>query len=83
MIAVDVARAIMIDGRRSDLVVFVDVDNCCTGCDGCNNYAAQRIVKKVIIRDEILYFLLLAEDLALQVGIVVGVEQVIVSFCKT
>ena len=42
----------------------------------------------MIIRDEILYFLLLAEasesfDLALQVGFVVGIEKVIVLVCKT
>ena len=46
------------------------------------------MVKKVIITEEILYFLLVAEasesiDLALQVCFVVGVEQVIVLVCKT
>ena len=88
LIAVDIARAMMIDWGRSDVVVFVDVDNCCTSCDGCNNHAARRIVKKVIIRDEILYFLLLAEasesfDLALQVGFVVGVTNDLPSVLKS
>ena len=46
LIAVDVARAMMIDWGRSDVVVFVDVDDSCTSCDGCNNHAARRIVKK-------------------------------------
>ena len=89
MIAVVLARAMMIDrGRSSDVVVFVDIDDCCTSCDGCNNHAARRMVKKVIIRNEVLYFLLVAEasesfDLALQVGFVVGVEQVIFLVCRT
>ena len=91
LIAVVVARAMMIDrGRSSDVVIFVDIDDCCTSCDGCNNHAAQRIVKKVIIRDEIFYFLLLllAEasesfDLVLQVSFVVGIEEVIVSVYRT
>ena len=79
----------MIDrGRISDVVVFVNIDDCCTSCDGCNNHAARRMAKKVMIRDEILYFLLVAEasesfDLALQVSFVVGVEQVIVLVCRT
>ena len=87
MIAVDVARAMVIDWGRSNVVVFVDVDDCCTSCDGCSNHADRRMVKKVIIRDEILYFLLLAKaseglGLALQVVFVVSVEHVIVSVCK-
>ena len=87
LIAVDVAWAMMIDWGRSNVVVFVDVDDRCTSCDGCNNHADRRMVKKVIIRDEILYFLLLAKaseslGLALQVVFVVGVGQVIVLVCK-
>ena len=27
------------------VVVFVDIDGCCTSCDGCNNHAARRMVK--------------------------------------
>ena len=88
MIGVDAVQTMVIDGGESDVVVFVDVDDSCTSCDGCNNHAARRMVKKVIIREEILYFLLVAEasesfDLALQVSFVVGVEQVIVSVCRT
>ena len=89
LIAVVVARAMMIDrGRSSDVVFFVDIDDCCNSCDGCNNHAARRIIKKVIIRDEILYFLLVDEasesfDLALQISFVVGVGRVIVSVCRT
>ena len=87
LIGVDAVRTMVIDGGESDVVVFVDVDDSCTSCDGCNNHAARRIVKKVIIRDDILYFLLLAEasesfGLALQVIFVVVVEQVIVLVCK-
>ena len=60
------------------VVVFVDIDGCFTSCDGCNNHAAHRMVKKVIIREEILYLLLVAEasesfSLALQVSFVVSV----------
>ena len=70
------------------VVVFVDIDGCFTSCDGCNNHAARRMVKKGIIRDEIMCFLLLGEasgsfSLALQIFFVVGVELVIISVCKT
>ena len=52
------------------VVAFVDIDGRCTSCDGCNNHAARRMVKKVIIIKEILYFLLVGKasesiDLAL------------------
>ena len=89
LIAVVVARAMMIDrGRSNDVFFFVDINDCCINCDGCNNHAARRIIKKVIIRDEILYFLLVDEasesfDLALQISFVVGVGRVIVSVCRT
>ena len=88
MIGVDAVRTMVIDGGESDVVVFVDDNDSCTSCDGCNNHAARRMVKKVIIRDEIMCFLLLGEasgsfSLALQIFFVVGVELVIISVCKT
>ena len=88
MIGVDAVWTMVIDGGESDVVVFVDVDDSCTSCDGCNNHAARRMVKKVIIRDEIMCFLLLGEasgsfSLALQIFFVVGVEPVTILVCKT
>ena len=76
-------------GRCVEAVVgFVDDDDCFTSCDGCSNHAARRMVKKVIITKAILYFLLVGKasesiDLALQVFFVVGVEQFIVSVCRS
>ena len=73
-------------GRYGDVVVFVGISR--TSCDGCNSHVARKMVKKVIITEKILYFLLVAVasesiDLALQVYFVVGVEQVTVSVCRT
>ena len=71
-----------------NVIVFVTIDGSCTSCDGCNNHAARKIEKIVIIRERFLCFLLVSKaseglDLALQVGFVVGVVQVIVSVCRT
>ena len=71
-----------------NVIVFVTIDGSCTSCDGCNNHAARKIEKKVIIRERFLCFLLVSKasggfNLALQVGFVVGIVQVIVSVCRT
>ena len=56
-----------------NVLVFVTIDGSCTSCDGCNNHAARKIEKKVIIRRRFLCFLLVVTssegfDLALQVN---------------
>ena len=77
------------EGRcGGNVIVFVTIDGSCTSCDGCNNHAARKIEKKVIIRGRFLCFLLVVKasegsDLALQVDFFVGVVQVIVSVCRT
>ena len=70
------------------IIVFVTIDGSCTSCDRCNNHAARKIEKIVIIRERLLCFLLVSKasegfNLALQVVFVVGVVQVIVSVCRT
>ena len=76
-------------GRCGEAVVgFVDIDECFTSCDRCSNNTARRMVKKVIITKAILYFLLVGKasesiDLALHVFFFVGVEQFIVSVCRS
>ena len=71
-----------------NVIVVVTIDGNCTSCDGCNNHAARKIEKKVIIRRRFLCFLLVVKasegfDLALQVNLFVGVVQVIVLICRT
>ena len=70
-----------------NVLVFVTIDGSCTSCDGCNNHAAHKLEKKVIIRRRFLCFLLFVKasggfDLVLQVDFFVGVVQVIVLVCS-
>ena len=76
------------EGRwGGNVIIFVYIDGSCTSCDGCNNHAARKIEKKVIIRERLCFLLVekVSEgfDLTLQVGFVVGVVQVIVPVCRT